>query len=338
MKINQNNRQKSPRRKKERKNSESMLGHALNGMITIILAGLLVWGYECCLASDLKFAQVSDAHFSTRNVNTSFKLIAESPKLLDDAISQINETPDIDFVMFSGDLIDKSFEKELQAVLPHVENLKYPWYFVFGNHDPCVGGYLTKKLYLEILRNHNSNFTAKKPYYSFVPQKGYKVIGLDSIIDTRITANGEIDAEQMKWLDEELSKSKKDVVLIFVHVPIIEPFPSEGHRLLNAGEVQALIEKYKNPIAVFQGHYHANKITQHNNVLYVSSPSLVSYPNAFRIVTVRNEKRKVIFDIQQKNVRDENVRTLAKMMVFSSNLFTGEPKDQNGVFEIKKNR
>ncbi len=137
---------------------------------------------------------------------------------------------------------------------------------------------------------------------------------------------------------KELKNSKKDIVLIFLHVPIIEPFPSENHRLLNAGEVQAVIEKYNNPIAVFQGHYHANKITQHNNVLYVSSPALVSYPNAFRIISIKNEKKKVIFDIQQRDTRLENVRTLAKMMVFSSKLYTGDAKDQNGVYEIIKKK
>lgn len=323
--------------KRVRKN-KSMLSNALSGMFTIILAGLMVWGYECCNASDLKFAQVSDVHFSTRNVNTTFKLTAESPKLLDDAISQINEIPDISFVMFTGDLIDKSFEKELTAVLPHVKELKYPWYFVFGNHDPCVGGYLSKKVYLEILNNNgvNENFIYKKPYYSFVPQKGFKVIVLDTIIDSRITSNGEIYPEQVKWLQEELENSKKDVVLIFMHVPVLEPFPSEGHRLLNGGEIQALLEKQKNPIAVFQGHYHASKITQHNNVLYVSSPALVSYPNAFRVINIKNEKRKVVFEIQQKNTRKENLRNLAKMMVFSSNLYSGEAKDQNAVYEIKK--
>ena len=310
----------------------------VSGIFTLVLACLMVWGYEYCFAGDLKFAQVSDVHFSTGNVNTSFKLTAESPKLLDDVVNQINEIPDISFVMFTGDLIDKSFEKELQAVLPHVDRLKHPWYFVFGNHDPCVGGYLTKKLYLEILSEHNKNINAEKSYYSFVPRKGYKVIGLDSIIDTRVTANGEIDSEQVKWLKQELDNSKKDIVLIFLHVPIIEPFPSEGHRLLNAGEIKSILESYKNPIAVFQGHYHANKITQHENVLYVSSPALVSYPNAFRIITIRNEKKKVVFDIQQKNVRETNIRNLAKMMVFSSQLYTGEAKDQNGVYEIKKKR
>jgi hypothetical protein len=63
-------------------------------------------------------------------------------------------------------------EIELQAVLPHVKKLNSPWYFAFGNHDICVGGYLTKSLYLNILRKNNSNFTFTTPYYSFVPKQG----------------------------------------------------------------------------------------------------------------------------------------------------------------------
>lgn len=324
------------KKKIKKKKHESMLSRALSGMFTFILAGIMVYGLQCYSASDLKFVQISDVHFSTRNVNTSFKLTAESGKILDDVIDQVNNTPDVNFVMFSGDLIDKPFEKELQAVLPHVEKLKYPWYVLFGNHDVCVGGYLTKSLYFDIVSKHNENFNFEKPYYSFVPRKGYKVIVLDTIIDTRITSNGNIYPEELKWLDEELNKSKKDIVLIFMHVPITEPFPSEGHRLLNAGAVQAIIEKYKNPIGVFQGHYHASRITQKGNVLYVNSPALVSYPNAFRVITIKKERKKVVFDIRQKDTRETNIRNLAKMMVFSSSLYTGDEKDQNGVYEIQR--
>lgn len=324
------------KKKIKKKKHESMLSRALSGMFTFVLAGIMVYGLQCYSASDLKFVQISDVHFSTRNVNTSFKLTAESGKILDDVIDQVNNTPDVNFVMFSGDLIDKPFEKELQAVLPHVEKLKYPWYVLFGNHDVCVGGYLTKSLYFDIVSKHNENFNFEKPYYSFVPRKGYKVIVLDTIIDTRITSNGNIYPEELKWLDEELNKSKKDIVLIFMHVPITEPFSSEGHRLLNAGAVQAIIEKYKNPIGVFQGHYHASRITQKGNVLYVNSPALVSYPNAFRVITIKKERKKVVFDIRQKDTRETNIRNLAKMMVFSSSLYTGDEKDQNGVYEIQR--
>ena len=121
-----------------------------------------------------------------------------------------------------------------------------------------------------------------------------------------------------------------------MHVPVIEPFPSPGHKLLNAPEVQEIIEKYKNPIAVFQGHYHAAKITQHKNVLYVSTPSLVSYPNAFRVISISNHRNKVVFDIQMKETNEKNIQKLAKLLVFSSSIYTGEEKDQTYTYTIKK--
>lgn len=308
-----------------------------NGFITAMLVCIMLIGVQgFSNSSTLKFAQISDNHFLADGANTTFKMIAESPRLLDDAISQINATPNIDFVMFTGDLVDKPFEKELHAVLPYLEKINAPWYFAFGNHDVCIGGYLTKKVYFDILREVNPNFNYGRPYYSFVPKKGYKVIVLDSIIDTELTAKGYIYPEQLKWLDEELAKSQKDVVLIFMHVPLVEPFPSPNHKMKNGGEVMATIEKYKNPIGVFTGHYHAAKIVQKGNVIYSMAPALISYPNAFRIVNITEKRNKVIFDFQFKETRLTNVQKLAKIMVFHSTLYSGEEKDRNGVYEIKR--
>ncbi len=309
----------------------------MNAVITLVLSGIMIYGLQCYSASDLKFVQLSDVHFSDAGVNTTFKMTGESPKLLEDAVNQINEISDVNFVMLTGDQVNVPYEKELQAFLKYAEKIKAPWYVVFGNHDRCVGGYLTKELYFDIVAKHNENFKYKTPYYSFVPRKGYKVIVLDTIIDDKVTSNGRIYDEELVWLDKQLKESQKDVVLIFMHVPIIEPFPSSGHRLLNAGEVQGIIEKYKNPIAVFAGHYHAAKITQNENVLYVASPALVSYPNAFRVVTVRNERKKVVFNIEMRETREKNIQKLAKLLVFGSNVYMGEEKDRNGIYEIKKN-
>lgn len=88
-------------------------------------------------------------------------MVGESPRLLDDAVAQLNEHNELDFVMFTGDLIDKPFEKELKAVLPHLNKLNAPWYFAFGNHDRCVGGYLTTLVYLDMLRSSNKNLHLK---------------------------------------------------------------------------------------------------------------------------------------------------------------------------------
>ncbi len=328
------------RRKRVKEKKEGFFTRVVNGMITLCLTAGMLWGLQACsgtnTAAGLKFAQLSDVHFLADGSNTTFKMTGESPRLLDDAVAQINDYNDIDFVMFTGDLIDKSFEKELKAFLPHVEKLNAPWYFAFGNHDRCVGGYLNTLVYLDMVRNSNPDFKFKKAYYSFEPKKNYKVIVLDNIITDEITSNGYIDDEQLKWLKKELDSSRNDTVLIFMHVPIIEPFASPNHKMRNGIVLKQLIESYKNPIGVFQGHYHAAKITQHDNVLYVNSPALVSYPNAFRVVSVTNHKDKVVFDFEWKETRETTIQKMAKILVFSGGLYAGEEKDQTGVYEIKK--
>jgi len=304
--------------------------------ISIFLAVLIFAGLKVYSASSLKFVQVSDVHFYTGEDNTTFKLRAQSPELLGDAIEQINNTPHVSFVMFTGDLIEKPFEKELQAFLPYAQKLNAPWYFTFGNHDTCVGGYLTPDLFLQLVQKNNPNFTFDKTYYTFTPQKGYKVIVLDPIIRDRITSNGQIDEEQLAWLDNEIQNAPKDVILIFMHNPIVEPFPSPDHRLLNAKEVEEVLMKYKNPIGVFTGHYHASKIIQRGNILYADSPALVSYPLAFRTINITTFHDRVIFDFKWNETGLKNLQKLAKMMVFGTAIYTGEEKDQNGTYVIKR--
>lgn len=323
---------------KRKRKREKLTTKLINTISVFVLAGVMFFGLKVYSASgnNLTFAQISDAHYSSAKMNTSYRLTAESGELLQDAVNQVNETPGVDFVMFSGDMINTPFEKELMRFLKYANQLNPPWYAIYGNHDICVGGYLSKQLYLHILNSHNKNFNFVKPYYTFTPKKGYKVIALDSIIDSRVTANGQIDDVQLKWLDKELSKSKKDVVLIFVHVPIIEPLNSPGHRLLNADEVQKILTKYKNPIAVFSGHYHTTKVVQQKNILYVSTPSLVSYPNAFRIVKVSIQRNKVIFDLYFKETRFKDVQKRAKMLVFGSKTYYGEDQDRDSTYIIEK--
>ena len=309
-----------------------------NAILLLAFVIITTWGIQVTNAatSNLKFANVSDVHFASNSQNTLYRLTKESPELLDDVINQINLTPNIDFVMFTGDQINTPYEQELIRFIRHVNNLKYPWYALLGNHDICVGGYLTKTLYAQILKSKNKNFKFDNMYYSFTPKAGYKVIALDTIIDDKITANGRIDETQLIWLDKQLKSAKKDTVLIFMHVPIKEPFDSSNHNLINADEVYKILKKYNNPIAVFSGHYHTTKIIQDGNILLVSTPALVSYPNAYRIVNVTNQKKKVIFDITFKETNLKDLQKKAKLMVFSSALYYGQPKDRTFTYEIER--
>ena len=321
---------------KEQK-KDSILSSIKNWIISIVLACIMFFGLQCySITSSLRFAQVSDVHFYTGKSNTTYKMIGRSGEILNDVVEQINSTMNVSFVMFTGDLIDKAFEKELSAFLPYTEKLNVPWYFTFGNHDTMIGGYLTPSVYMQLVNKHNKNYKFEKTYYSFVPQKGYKAIVLDTIIRDKLTANGRIGDEQLKWLDNELQNSKDDIVLIFMHVPVLEPFNSPNHRLLDADKMQEILNKYKNPIAIFQGHYHSAKLTQKENIVYVSCPSLVTYPNAFRMITITNYRKKVVINIENKETRLKNIQKLAKILVFTPTVYSGEAKDQNATFVIKK--
>lgn len=245
--------------KRYKKKRESFFSKIVNFTLTILIACAI--GSQVCTAAsnNLRIAQVSDAHFSSFEENTSYKFLKKSGELLDDVIFQINTSGPYDFVMFTGDLVNYPKISELQKFTSHVNNLMYPWYAIAGNHDISIDGPLTKDKFIAILAQANDNMNQKHIYYAFTPKKGFRVICLDSIIDYKLTANGEISNEEFIWLKEELDEHEKDTIIICTHVPIIEPYSSSNHKMLNEYEVRKLLKTHKNPLIVLQGHYHAVK-------------------------------------------------------------------------------
>ena len=259
--------------KRYKRKKESFFSKIINCVLTLLIACAI--GSQVCTAANnnLRVAQVSDAHFSSFEENTSYKFLKKSPELLDDVIFQINTSGPYDFVMFTGDLVNKPKVSELEKFISHTNNLIYPWYAIDGNHDISIDGPLTKQKFLSTLAANNDNMQQENIYYAFTPKKGFRVFCLDSIIDYKLTSNGEISNEEFMWLTQELEEHAKDTVIVCSHVPIIEPFSSPNHKMINEYEVRKLLKSHKNPVIVLQGHYHTTKIIQDNNMLVVACPS-----------------------------------------------------------------
>lgn len=323
--------------KKEEK-KETLFQKFVNLVLTVVIACAI--SSQMCTAANnnLRFVHVSDSHFSSFEDNTSYKFLKKSPELLDDVIFQINTSGAYDFVMFTGDLINKPKVSELEKFIKHVSSLIYPWYAIDGNHDIAIDGPLTKKKFVEILRANNKYMKSDNIYYAFTPKRGYRVICLDSIIDYKITCNGEYSAEEMAWLKDELDNHKKDVVILCTHVPIWEPFSSPAHKLNNQAEVVSLLRSYSNPIIVLQGHYHCTRAKQFDNIIYISTPSLVTYPNAYRVVNINSNKERVLVDIFLKETNLKDIQTRSKLRLLGTESLYGQEKDRNNTFEIKKNK
>ena len=263
---------------------------------------------------ELKFAQVSDVHTSDAP-DTEYKVLSHSKELFCDAIKTINNIKGLDFVIFTGDMVNLPDKNSYRDFFLNLTKLRYPSLLVLGNHDSAINNdseeYLDKTTVHGVIRKYNPYQNYDNPYFAFSPNPNYRVIVLDTTVGMGAkTSNGFLPDEQLAFLDNEIAQNQDKVILIFQHHPVIEPFKSNDHKLLNAGAYTEIFKKYeKVPIAVFAGHYHASKIVRKGNVIYVASPALVTYPNAFRTVDITDYKDRVIFKFKfhETNLKDIQV-------------------------------
>jgi len=295
---------------------------------------------------ELNFVQISDTHISDSE-DTSYKALSSSKELLKDAIEQVNNLKHVDFVMFTGDMVNEPLKKSYRDFFVLLTKLKYPSLTTFGNHDMAqmtgadsgAPDYISKDEALTIIRKCNPFYIFDRSYYAFSPRRDYRVIVLDTTIDEAITANGRLTDEQAEFLKYEIEGHKDKVILIFEHHPVMEPFKSEHHKILNSDAYMDIIKQYKKtPIAIFSGHYHAAKIKQQGNILHISTPSLVTYPNAFRYVNITNYDDRTIFNFKYMETNLADVHKKSKLNVIASATLRGLPSDQETVITIRKSR
>ena len=306
----------------------------------IVLMCLLVVGTLSCFAFSfrnmtLDFVQISDTHISVDRENTSYKALGDSSVLLKDAIEQINDIKGLDFVLFTGDMVDSATVDNYREYYSLLTKLRYPTLNTFGNHDLSYGG-LSRDEVLEIVKKCNPNYVFSDTYYAFSPKTDYRIIVLDPVITDRNTSNGELTEEQLQFLDNELSQNQDKIVLIAMHIPSLQPFMAQEHALLNANEFNEILIKYKNPIIVVSGHYHAAKIRRVGNIVFVSTPSLVTYPMAFRHIKIVNYKDRVTFKFDFISTRLDDIKELNRQSVISYATLAGYEKDRDLSFTYRK--
>jgi len=293
----------------------------------------------------LKFAQLSDTHISDRD-NTSYKLLAQSKPLMAAAVRQLNKIENIDFVMFTGDLVDSAYLQSYRDFFTILSDLRYPSLVAFGNHDTASISSETGKLVpentlskpevLKMFQDAIPNYRFDKTYYALSPKKDYRIIVLDAVIGKDLTPNGFMSDEQLEFLDNELNEHQDKVIVIFQHHPLVQPFESSHHKILNADKYLEILQKYKNPIAIFSGHYHTTKIIKQDNILHVSTPSLVTYPNAFRVVSITNYKDRTIFDFYFHETTMKDTQAEAKALAIASASFAGKDTDRMTTITMMK--
>lgn len=195
----------------------------------ICLAFLLFLGLNT-FAQPFKFAHVTDTHIG--NVTGADDLRR--------TVKDINNNPEIAFVIVSGDVTEFGADAELLLAKQILDSLKTPYYVVPGNHDTNwseSGG----NSFIKIFKSGTFAFS----------HNGYTFLGTGSGPYMRM-GPGQIPREDVVWLDSVLNTVKTREPIIYVN-----HYPQDSS--LNNWYSAVDLLKRKNIQLMLCGHGHQNK-------------------------------------------------------------------------------
>jgi 3',5'-cyclic-AMP phosphodiesterase len=231
------------------------------------------------------------------------------------AVRALKEKPA--FALVGGDIVmDTAYadrkRSELQYALwrEAAASLKMPVYYSVGNHDVyAIGGdnrvatddpEYGKKWWLKRLGLANR--------YGSFEYGGWKFITLDSVqSDAEGKWWGELDAEQVTWLDDTLRKTDRKQPLVFLtHIPLMTVFGQytqgttaalgEGMIVKNGKQFVEMTTGY-NVQAVFQGHTHVVEECVYRGARFITGGAVCGdwwkgkrlgiHPEGFTVATVK---------------------------------------------------
>lgn len=307
-----------------------------NGLIFAIL--FFLFAQLPTFASSVKFAHISDLHYQSNILRTSVNYYALP--LIDSVADEINSDKDVEFTLITGDAINKRRYSEAKFIFSHFNEIfNKPWYYVLGNHD-TAGKIIFKWKLINLLKRINSFFkNINMDYYVFKPKSDMVFIGINSNYSFSKTAVGHISKKQLKFINNTIRKaSNGDVIVIFMHHTLIDlPFGRENHYIKNAQELKEILHKYSNPILLLGGHYHTCKIEHEGNIINVETPSLATFPLAYRVIDINNSTDKATFNFSYKEINSGLLQyILSKINANNVNLNDFDESDKNIRIEILK--
>ena len=236
----------------------------------LLLIFIFILGISGVFAKNIKFAQITDIYYKGNS------------DILDKIVKDINKTPDIDFIVFTGNNIGKPDENNLKRFLIDAKRLNKPIYIVLGNKDVSKSHNLDKKTYMNVVRKYNK-FHPKSTNYTF--KKGDIVfIVVDGSKELIPSMNGFYNKDTIAWVDKQLTKYANNKVVILQHFPLVNKPNNEYYYTYNILEYMQMLSKHNNVLAVITGHYNKNDEVMYNGVYHITSPR--SAEGTYKIIDI----------------------------------------------------
>lgn len=217
-------------------------------------------------AQDLRFVQISDARFSETS----------GSNMLDEVIKDINKQNNVEFVIFTGDNINRPVKSDLELFLSKAKKLKCPFYIVIGDHDVNKYKDLSKLEYIKTIKHHIRKYKPETPNYVF-EKNGVIFVVADGSKDVIPGTSGFFKDDVLIWLDEQLGIYNDKNVIIFQHFPIIPPSNKETYYTAKPETYLKVLNKHKNVRAIISGHFDVNKEQTVQGVTHISTSGLPYY-------------------------------------------------------------
>ena len=134
-------------------------------------------------------------------------------------------------------------------------------------------------------------FPQKRPNYEF-KKNGFVFLVVDGAKEAIPGSTGYYREDTLKWLDEKLTKNEKKSVIIFQHFPVIYPdgVDLKTHKTYRVEDYKEVLAKHNNVLAIITGHFHTNSETMENGVYHISSPSILSIPQSYKVIDIVTTK------------------------------------------------
>ena len=213
------------------------------------------------------------------------------------------------FVVASGDLVGDESEAAYRRLQRLLEPLRVPVHFLMGNHDD-------RPAFRRVFRPNEAAST--QPVTESFEHGGRRFLLLDS--SQSGTVRGALGAEQLAWLEAQLSDRTDLPTWVFLHH---QPMPIhirwlDALGLTNGEAFLALLARHRQVEAVAYGHVHQERRWQYQGALFLGVPALAfqfssvhqglevtQEPPGFRLVEVSNGVRRCFLHFLDGQVEPE---------------------------------
>jgi 3',5'-cyclic AMP phosphodiesterase CpdA len=212
-------------------------------------------------AKGFSFLQLSDSHIGFDK--------AANPHATDtlvEAIKKANALPvRPSFAIHTGDISHLSKPSEFDTADQIIGQTRLDVHYVPGEHDVLDDD---RKIYLDRYGKGSKG----AGWYSF-DAGGAHFIGLVNVVDLKGGGMGNLGAEQLAWLEQDLSaRTASTPVVVFAHIPLWTVYPEWGWGTEDSAQALALMKKFGS-VTVLNGHIHQIMQKVEGNVAFHTARS-----------------------------------------------------------------